>query len=151
MKTPSEMIEDIEKDPAASYWLKEQISLIGKRDLIDHLLDVDTLKTVLEAIHEETVSDYDRWAKEDTTPLLTKGWGYPEIYKPKRKWKIQLAACGGWADLKTSDDDGDGYFVDPMTYADAITHCQWMVDDLEHEYADLRIVSIDTPADCDIY
>ena len=148
------MIEENKNDPAASYWLKEQVEIIGKRDLHDHICDVDHLKQILDLFVDETFTDYDRWANEDSTcPLLTKGWGYPEMYKPKRKpiWKVQLAACGGWADLKTSDDDGDGYFVEPMTYADAITHCKWMVDDLEHEVADLRIVSLDTPADCDLY
>lgn len=43
-----ELIEAIEQDRSASYWLIQQVREIGKRDLIDQLRDVETLKEVLE-------------------------------------------------------------------------------------------------------
>ena len=153
MKASTNAIIEIKNNPESSEWLLEQIEIIKQRDLYILLQDLADLKRIALLIHEEASrEEEDRIDEVTTCPLLTKGWGYPEKFTPKNKpvWKVQLAACGGWADLKTSDDGGE-YYVNPMTYAVAIIHCQWMVDDLEHEYADLRIVALDTPADCDIY
>jgi len=66
MKTSKDMIEEVKNDPAASYWLKEQVGLIGKRDLHDHICDVDHLEQILELFVDETFTDYDRWANEET-------------------------------------------------------------------------------------
>ena len=43
-----ELIEAIEQDRSASYWLIQQVREIGKRDIVDQLRDVETLKEVLE-------------------------------------------------------------------------------------------------------
>ena len=150
MKTSTKAIEEIKNDPAASYWLRDQVSLIGKRDICDLIRDMAELKRIALLIHEEASREEEEEPIPDWLYMLN-ALKATTTTTTKPIWKVQLAACGGWADLKTSDDDGDGYFVEPMTYADAITHCKWMVDDLEHEYADLRIVSLDTPADCDLY
>lgn len=44
----SELIQAIENDKAASYWLIDQIRLIGKRDIFDFMRDVETLNDVLQ-------------------------------------------------------------------------------------------------------
>jgi hypothetical protein len=44
----SELIEAIEQDMSASHWLIEQVRQLGKRDIIDQIRDVETLKEVLE-------------------------------------------------------------------------------------------------------
>jgi hypothetical protein len=44
----SELIEAIEQDMSASRWLIEQVRQLGKRDIIDQIRDVETLKEVLE-------------------------------------------------------------------------------------------------------
>ena len=48
-----ELIEAIEQDRSASYWLIQQVREIGKRDIIDQLRDVETLKEVLELQWDE--------------------------------------------------------------------------------------------------
>lgn len=48
-----ELIEAIEQDRSASYWLTQQVREIGKRDIIDQLRDVETLKEVLELQWDE--------------------------------------------------------------------------------------------------
>ena len=49
----SELIEAIENDKSASYWLLEQVRQISKRDIIDQIRDVETLKEVLELQWDE--------------------------------------------------------------------------------------------------
>lgn len=49
----SELIEAIEKDGYSSYWLIEQVRQISKRDIIDQIRDVETLKEVLELQWDE--------------------------------------------------------------------------------------------------
>ena len=44
----SELIQAIENDKAASYWLIDQIRLIGKRDIFDFMRDVENLNDVLQ-------------------------------------------------------------------------------------------------------
>ena len=49
-------VEFIEKqiisDPAASFWLKEQIKESSNRDILDVLNDVDILRSILALRHE---------------------------------------------------------------------------------------------------
>jgi hypothetical protein len=52
----SELIEAIEKDGYSSHWLIEQVRQISKRDIIDQIRDVETLKEVLELQWDELMS-----------------------------------------------------------------------------------------------
>jgi hypothetical protein len=52
----SELIEAIERDKSASYWLIEQVRQLGKRDIIDQIRDVETLKEVLELQWDELIT-----------------------------------------------------------------------------------------------
>jgi hypothetical protein len=52
----SELIEAIENDKSASYWLLEQVRQISKRDIIDQIRDVETLKEVLELQWDELMA-----------------------------------------------------------------------------------------------
>ena len=65
-------------------------------------------------------------------------------------WKVQIAACGGWADLKTSD-GGEDYYVEALDYSGCVEHCNWMIRELEHDFSDLRIVRLAVPSEFDIY
>jgi len=51
-----ELIEAIEKDGYSSHWLIEQVRQISKRDIIDQIRDVETLKEVLELQWDELMS-----------------------------------------------------------------------------------------------
>jgi len=44
----SELIQAIENDKSSSYWLIDQIRLIGKRDVLDFMRDVENLNDVLQ-------------------------------------------------------------------------------------------------------
>jgi len=44
----SELIQVIENDKSSSYWLIDQIRLIGKRDILDFMRDVENLNDVLQ-------------------------------------------------------------------------------------------------------
>ncbi|MCP4058174.1 MAG: hypothetical protein GY738_12825 [Pseudoalteromonas sp.] len=44
--------EQIISDPAASYWLKQQIKESSNRDILDVLNDVDILRSILSLRHE---------------------------------------------------------------------------------------------------
>jgi hypothetical protein len=52
----SELIEAIENDRSSSYWLLEQVRQISKRDIIDQIRDVETLREVLELQWDEAIS-----------------------------------------------------------------------------------------------
>jgi hypothetical protein len=52
----SELIEAIENDRSSSSWLLEQVRQISKRDIIDQIRDVETLKEVLELQWDELMS-----------------------------------------------------------------------------------------------
>jgi hypothetical protein len=52
----SELIEAIENDRSSSYWLLEQVRQISKRDIIDQIRDVETLKEVLELQWDEAIA-----------------------------------------------------------------------------------------------
>jgi len=52
----SELIEAIERDKSASYWLIDQVRQLGKRDIIDQIRDVETLKEVLELQWDELMT-----------------------------------------------------------------------------------------------
>ena len=58
----SELIQLIENDKAASYWLIDQIRLIGKRDIFDFMRDVENLNDVLQLQWSEMTKE--RIAKE---------------------------------------------------------------------------------------
>lgn len=58
----SELIQAIENDKAASYWLIDQIRLIGKRDIFDFMRDVETLNDVLQLQWNEMTKE--RMAQE---------------------------------------------------------------------------------------
>lgn len=44
--------EQIISDPAASYWLKQQIKESSNRDILDVLNDIDILRSILSLRHE---------------------------------------------------------------------------------------------------
>jgi hypothetical protein len=52
----SELIEAIENDRSSSSWLIEQVRQISKRDIIDQIRDVETLKEVLELQWDEAIA-----------------------------------------------------------------------------------------------
>jgi hypothetical protein len=54
----SELIEAIEKDGFSSHWLIEQVRQISKRDIIDQIRDVETLKEVLELQWDELMASH---------------------------------------------------------------------------------------------
>ena len=54
----SELIEAIENDRSSSHWLIEQVRQIGKRDIIDQIRDVETIKEVLELQWDEMTTKY---------------------------------------------------------------------------------------------
>ena len=58
----SELIQAIENDKAASYWLIDQIRSIGKRDIYDLMRDVETLNNVLQLQWHEMTKE--RMAQE---------------------------------------------------------------------------------------
>jgi hypothetical protein len=58
----SELIQAIENDKAASYWLIDQIRLIGKRDIFDFMRDVENLNDVLQLQWSEMTKE--RMAQE---------------------------------------------------------------------------------------
>lgn len=47
--------ETIINDPAASFWLKEQIKESANRDILDVLNDVDILRSILTIRHEAII------------------------------------------------------------------------------------------------
>lgn len=52
----SNLIEAIERDGYSSHWLIEQVRQISKRDIIDQIRDVETLKEVLELQWDELMA-----------------------------------------------------------------------------------------------
>lgn len=67
-------------------------------------------------------------------------------------YKLQTAACFGWADLKFCDDDSDAYIICTFaTKAEAEAELNELLRDCDNCPDDWRIVPIETPADCDIY
>lgn len=67
------------------------------------------------------------------------------------KYKIQTAAFSGWVDLKSSEDSSDVYTV---CLFETLAEAQSELADLascDGSESDWRIVTEDTPADCDIY
>ena len=67
-------------------------------------------------------------------------------------YKIQTAACSGWADLKECDNDSDIYVA--CTFAiksEAESELADILDGCDGSPDDWRIVPADMPADCDIY
>lgn len=69
---------------------------------------------------------------------------------PKKKYKIQMPAPFGWADLKESEDDGATYQV---VLFDTKAAAEREVRDLKRldPGSTHRIVESTTPADCDLY
>ena len=48
MNTPVKSLElELIEDPSVSFWLKEQISKIGERDILDSLTDAEALVSLL--------------------------------------------------------------------------------------------------------
>ncbi len=67
-------------------------------------------------------------------------------------YKIQTAACYGWADLKECDNDSDIYVACTFTTrAEAESELSDILDGCDGSPDDWRIVPADMPADCDIY
>ena len=64
----SELIQAIENDKAASYWLIDQIRLIGKRDIFDFMRDVENLNDVLQLQWHEMTKE--RMAQERNAQML---------------------------------------------------------------------------------
>jgi hypothetical protein len=58
----SELIQAIENDKSSSYWLIDQIRLIGKRDIFDFMRDVENLNDVLQLQWSEMTKE--RMAQE---------------------------------------------------------------------------------------
>lgn len=67
-------------------------------------------------------------------------------------FKIQTAAPFGWADLKTSFDDGKTYVVEEYaTKKEAWAEIYDIVLPTDGSASDYRVVTIDTPQDGDLY
>jgi len=54
--------QEIVDDPAASYWLKQAVAELWKRDVVDALHDLDVLRELLEAKHHTDLLMLERWA-----------------------------------------------------------------------------------------
>ena len=55
-------LREIVDDPAASYWLKQAVAELWKRDVVDALHDLDVLHELLEAKHRTDLVMLERWA-----------------------------------------------------------------------------------------
>ena len=49
-------------DPSSSYWLKQAVTALWKRDAVDALHDLDVLRELLEAKHRTDLLLLERWA-----------------------------------------------------------------------------------------
>lgn len=49
-------------DPSTSYWLKQAVTELWKRDVVDALHDLDVLRELLEAKHRADLLMLERWA-----------------------------------------------------------------------------------------
>jgi hypothetical protein len=66
-------------------------------------------------------------------------------------FKIQLQSVWGWADLKSSN-DGQNYETDEyMTFHDALSELQDMVDSLMDDISLYRIVPFNHTQEIDLY
>ena len=66
------------------------------------------------------------------------------------KYKIQVPASGGWADLKSTEDDGKTYLPDLYdTETEAKADLRSMQRDIP--YFEGRVVTEDTPQEFDLY
>lgn len=55
-------LREIVDDPAASYWLKQAVAELWKRDVVDALHDLDVLRELMEAKHRTDLLMLERWA-----------------------------------------------------------------------------------------
>lgn len=55
--------QTISADPAASYWLKQAITQLWERDVVDALNDLDVLRELLEEKHRIDRLLLEKWAK----------------------------------------------------------------------------------------
>ncbi|OQW99167.1 MAG: hypothetical protein BWK73_50940 [Thiothrix lacustris] len=53
LKTVETRLRDITTDPTASYWLKQAVTELWERDVVDALNDLDVLRDLLEAKHHQ--------------------------------------------------------------------------------------------------
>jgi glycyl-tRNA synthetase beta subunit len=52
LKTVETRLRDITTDPTASHWLKQAVTELWERDVVDALNDLDVLRDLLEAKHQ---------------------------------------------------------------------------------------------------
>jgi len=66
------------------------------------------------------------------------------------KYKIQVPASGGWADLKSTEDDGKTYHPDLY---DTKKEAEDSLDSIQQDIPDFegRVVTEDTPSAFDLY
>lgn len=62
LKGLEKRLRAIVDDPAASYWLKQAVAELWKRDVVDALHDLDVLRELLEAKHCTDLLLLERWA-----------------------------------------------------------------------------------------
>lgn len=55
-------LKAIQQDPTASYWLKQAVTQLWDRDVVDALNDLDALRELLEAKHRADLLLLERWA-----------------------------------------------------------------------------------------
>lgn len=56
-------LKTILQDPAASHWLKQAITQLWERDVVDALNDLDTLRDLLETKHRADRLLLEKWAE----------------------------------------------------------------------------------------
>lgn len=68
-------------------------------------------------------------------------------------YKIQMRGVAGWGDLKTSEDDGETYYVESFkTKEEAQEEINSIVEGLEEaDHSDYRVVNFITPEDETFY
>lgn len=69
--------------------------------------------------------------------------------KRDRRWKVQVCSVGGWADIKTSNGDGN-YAVERMSFGEAEALRDDMSFNIEDE-DEYRVVLISEPSEFDLY
>lgn len=69
-----------------------------------------------------------------------------------QSFKIQMMSVNGWSDLKFSFDESDEYVVDTFkTKKEAIEEMYNIIDDLEDDPENYRVVNYLVPQEAEIY
>lgn len=62
LKGLEKQLRAIVDDPVASYWLKQAVAELWKRDTVDALNDLEVLRDLLEVKHRTDLLMLERWA-----------------------------------------------------------------------------------------